>query len=103
MATLCLDLTHKAREIRLKRAGNAIHVQKADVPQAPLDIADVRSVDAHLLRQSLLRQATGGPEPSDGTPEGDEEFGLVTLGHRPTLVAPQTMGLQTMSGECYAS
>ena len=103
MPTLCLDLTHKARKIRLKRAGNAIHVQKADVPQAPLDIADVRSVDAHLLRQSLLGKAAGDPEPSDRLSEGNEEFGSCTLGHRPTLEAPQTMGLQTMSGECYAS
>ena len=57
-------------------------------------------MDAYVLRQSLLGQAAGGPEPSDGLSEGDEEFGSVTLGHSLTLVVPQTMGLQTMSGGC---
>ena len=100
MTTLSLNLAHEAREIRPERMGDAIYVQKAEVPQTSLDIADVRSVDADVLRQSLLGQAAGDPKPSDRPSEGDEEFGLVTLGHSPTLVAPQTMGLQTMSGEC---
>ena len=100
MTTLSLNLAHEAREIRPERMGDAVHVQQADVPQAPLDIADVGSVDAYVLRQSLLGQAAGCPEPSDGLSEGDEEFGFLTLGHSPTLVAPQTMGLQTMSGGC---
>ena len=97
---LSLDLAHETREISPERMGDAIHVQEADVAQAPLDIADVGSVDAYLLSQSLLRQAAGGPEPSDGLSEGDEEFGFLTLGHHPTLVVPPTMGLQTMSGGC---
>jgi hypothetical protein len=80
--------------------GDAIHVQKAEVAQTSFNIADVSSVDADVLRQSLLGQAAGGPEPSDGLSEGDEEIRSVTLGHRPKLVVPQTMGLQTMSGEC---
>jgi len=78
--------------------GDAIHVEQADVAETALDIADVGSVDAYVLRQSLLGQAAGGPEPSDCLSEGDEEFGSVALGHSPTLEAPQTMGLQTMSG-----
>ncbi len=80
--------------------GEAIHVQQADIAEAALDVADVRSVDANVLWQALLRQAAVGPEPSDGLSEGDKEFGSVTLRHRATLVGPQTMGLQTMSGEC---
>jgi hypothetical protein len=100
VATLCLNLAHEAREIRTERMGDAIHIEKAEVAQTPLHIADVGSVDAHLLRQSLLGQAAGGPKPSDSLSKVDEEFGFLTLGHFPTLEAPQTMGLQTMSGEC---
>jgi hypothetical protein len=98
VATLCLDLGHEAREIRPERMGDAIHIEKAEVAQAPLHIADVGPMDAYLLRQSLLRQPARRPEPSDGASKGGEEFWLVSLGHRLTLEAPQTMGLQTMSG-----
>lgn len=66
--TLCLDLAHEAREIRSEPAGDAIHVQEPDVAQAPLDVADVRSVDAYVLSQPLLGQAADRPEPSDGPP-----------------------------------
>ena len=83
--------------------GDAVYVEQAEVTEAPLDITDIRPVDTNFFRQSLLGQAAGDPEPSDGLPEGDEEFGSVTLRHRATLVGPQTMGLQTMSGECKAS
>jgi hypothetical protein len=100
MTTLSFDHSHEAREIRPECVGDAIHVQQADISQASLDIADVGSVDAYVLRQSLLGQAAGCSEPSDGLSEGDEEFWSVALGHFPTLVVPQTMGLQTMSGEC---
>ena len=75
-----------------------VNIEQAEVAQTPLDIADVRPVDADLLRESLLGQAAGRPEPSDGASKSDEEFRRVGLGHRLTLLAPQTMGLQTMSG-----
>ena len=78
--------------------GDAVYVEQTEVTQAPLDIANVGPVDAYLLRQSLLGQAAGRPEPSDGASKSGEEFWLVGLGHRLTLEAPQTMGLQTMSG-----
>lgn len=80
-----VDRGHQGREVHAQSRSQPTDVHEADVPDAPLYVADVARVQPSCLRKCLLGQATARTERSNGGAEGNEQGVAVRARHRPTL------------------
>ena len=77
-----IDAPHEVRRRQAQGMGNTDNVEQADVPLAPLDAADIRTMKARDIGQGLLRQAgplSLGPDASSESPK-DRVFHGNTFG-----------------------